>query len=76
MINIFNIKQYFKRIGDNQRARVGHVNHLFPLTGNDNPIDLGITPSFLGQRFLQTDRVALWIAQGTTSNDWVQYQLD
>lgn len=76
MINIFNIKQYFKRIGDNQRAVVGHVNHLFPITGDSSPIDLGIIPSFIGQRFLQTDRSAFWIAIGTTSNDWVRCELD
>lgn len=76
MINIFNFKKYFKRLGDNQRARVGHVNHLFPLTGAGNPIANNIKPTYIGQRYISSNPIELWISVGTTSNDWVLCLID
>lgn len=77
MINIFNFKRYFKKLGDNTLARVGHVNYYFPITGNGIPADSKLKPEYIGQMYLQTDTAAVWFALGTESHtDWVQYLID
>jgi hypothetical protein len=77
MINIFDFKRYFKKLGDNTLARVGYVNHYFPVTGVGTPGESKLKPEYIGQMYLQTDTAAIWFALGTESfNNWVQYQID
>lgn len=77
MINIFDFKRYYKKLGDNTLSRVGHVNHYFPIVGNGAPGESKLKPLYIGQMYVQSDTAAIWFAMGTESFlDWVPVQLD
>jgi hypothetical protein len=73
-INIFNFKKYFKRKGDNQNARIGHVNSLMPLVIEDSPNTLGLVPAFIGQIAVQPNNNRVWIAYNDAN--WTYIILD
>jgi hypothetical protein len=72
-IDIFNFKKYFKRNGDNNTARIGHVNSVMPIIVEDNPNTLGIKPAFIGQIAIVKGTEA-WIAYN--DNAWGRFFLD
>jgi hypothetical protein len=73
-INIFNFKKYFKRKGDNNTARIGHVNSLMPLVIEDSPNTLGLVPQFIGQIAVQPNNNRVWIAYNDAN--WTFILLD
>ena len=63
MIDIFNFKKYFRRKGDNGLAKIGHVNSVFPLVLDNDPITLELIPEFPGQIVIDTLNSKVWIAK-------------
>jgi hypothetical protein len=66
-IDIFNFKKYFKRNGDNNTARIGHVNSVIPLLVEESPVTSGLKPKFIGQIAILKS-TAVWIA--TDEDTW------
>jgi hypothetical protein len=73
-IDIFNFKKYFKRKGDNNTARIGHVNSVMPLVIEDSPNTLGLVPHFIGQIAVQPNDNKVWIAYNDAN--WTYIILD
>jgi len=74
MIDIFNFKKYFRNVGDNAVAKIGHVNSVLPLIISDSPITLGLVPEFPGQMAVDANNSRVWVAYNATS--WTFFLLD